>query len=259
MPDFDPQTIISQTFVAEVEYHPSLGSTNDRALRRGREGGAKLPLVVLAGRQTAGRGRGAKRWWCGPGCLAFSLLFGPEQLRPGRGSLVSLAAALAVVETVGPLVPDRQIGIHWPNDVMVANPAVAASDRKLSGILIEVLPDGQHVVGIGLNVNASAADAPPELRTRLATLLDLTGRRHDLTVMLVSALQHMERQLARLARTPEEIAARADSLCLQRGKMLTVAQGGRAITGRCAGIAPDGSLRLETAEGECLLHSGEML
>ncbi len=92
---------------------------------------------------------------------------------------------------------------------------------------------------------------------RLATLRDLTGRRHDLTATLVSVLQTFERQLARLASAPEETAARADALCLQRGKVLSVGQGGRTITGRCAGIAPDGSLRLETPEGECLLHSGE--
>ena len=77
----------------------------------------------------------------------------------------------------------HQVGIHWPNDVHVriSQPQGEADDRKLAGILVEVLPDRRHVIGIGLNVNNTLADAPAELRDTAATLRDLSGREHDRT------------------------------------------------------------------------------
>jgi biotin-(acetyl-CoA carboxylase) ligase len=99
-------------------------------------------------------------------------------------------------------------------------------------------------------------DAPPELQENLATLRDLTGRTHDHSAILVVLLQHLEKNYAAMASSPEQIAARADALCLQRGRRLSVEQGGAAIAGRCCGIAPDGALRLETPEGMRNLYSG---
>ena len=63
----DIDRILRETFVARAEYHPSLGSTNDRAAERAAQDGGELPLLVAAERQTAGRGRAANRWWTGPG------------------------------------------------------------------------------------------------------------------------------------------------------------------------------------------------
>ena len=244
--------VLTETFVARVEYHPRLGSTNDRARQCAVEGCSELPLLVLADEQTAGRGRGANRWWTGRGSLAWSLLVDPEQIgeTPGsRSPLVALAAAVAVVETVAPLVAPRQVGIHWPNDVM-------ADGGKVAGILVEVLPDRRHVVGIGLNVNNSAAEAPAQLQPMVATLRDLTDRRHDRTTVLVSLLGHMESAFERLAVAPEQIAARADRYCLQHGQMLTLRQGSRIVSGRCAGIALDGALYLDTPQGRQSVHGG---
>ncbi len=65
------------SFVAAVVYYESITSTNDRALAAAREASVVLPLLVIADRQTAGRGRGSNRWWTGPGSLAFSLLMPP--------------------------------------------------------------------------------------------------------------------------------------------------------------------------------------
>ena len=170
---FDIDRILRETFVARAEYHPSIGSTNDRAAECAAQSAGELPLLVLADQQTAGRGRGANRWWTGPGALAFSLLLDGRTVAVGgnRSPLVALAAAVAVVDAVAPLLPEHPLGIHWPNDVMVGR-------RKLAGILIEVLPDGRHVVGIGLNTNNTLADAPAELQSRAVTLRDLG--RHDL-------------------------------------------------------------------------------
>jgi BirA family transcriptional regulator, biotin operon repressor / biotin---[acetyl-CoA-carboxylase] ligase len=240
------------SYVATVEHHPTIGSTNDRAIACAALPGLKLPLLVVADQQTAGRGRGLNRWWTGPGSLAFSLLLGPEQAGtagPRRLPLISLAAGVAVVEALAPLVAGHEIGIHWPNDVML-------DGRKLAGILIEALPDGKHVIGIGINTNNTAADAPEEVRPRVVTLRDATSIKHDPEELLLSILKELQKRLAELTVTPARIAARTNELCWQRGKRLKVTQGDKTIEGCCLGIAVDGALILEQAGKQQAVYSG---
>ena len=101
--------------------------------------------------------------------------------------LISLATGVAVVDALATLVPGHNIGIHWPNDVML-------DGRKLAGILIEVLPDGRHVIGIGINTNNTATDAPAKVRRRVATLRDATECEHDSTDLLISILNRLEQR-----------------------------------------------------------------
>ncbi|MEE8451842.1 MAG: biotin--[acetyl-CoA-carboxylase] ligase [Thermoguttaceae bacterium] len=256
---FDVDCVLQQTFVARVEHYPSIGSTNDRAIECADGPGEELPLLVVADCQTAGRGRGSHRWWTGRGSLAMSLLFEAEVFGPTRPSappMAALAVAVALVETLTGRLPCHKPGIHWPNDIMVG-------DRKLAGILVEVLPNRRHVVGVGLNTNNSSADAPAELKQTVATLKELTGKEHDHTELLVELLGHMDRVFSQLASAPHRIGARADALCLQRGQTLSVTLGsgstqGRSTRGRCAGIAPDGALLLDTPDGRKSFYTGEL-
>jgi len=247
----DLDRVLAETFVARAEYHRTLTSTNDRAARCAIEAPGELPLMVVAEHQTAGRGRGGHRWWTGPGSLAVSLLLDAKMVEAaGQPSpLVSLAVALAVVEAVSPRLPTHPLGIHWPNDVLAAG-------RKLAGILVEVLPDRRHIIGIGLNTNNSLTDAPPELRQTATTLRELTAREHDQTGILVDLLRHLEVALGQLTQRPERIGLQADELCLQRGQTLTLHSGGHFTSGICAGIAPDGSLLLDTPVGRRRFYSG---
>src|SRR5438309_3216915 len=82
---FDLDRIRRQTFVRHVESHDVLASTNDRGIELAGEPNIPTPLLILAGEQTAGRGRGANRWWWGPGALTFSLVFDPRQDLAARG------------------------------------------------------------------------------------------------------------------------------------------------------------------------------
>ncbi len=248
----DVDRVLAETFIARAEYHATLPSTNDRAMACALEGPGELPLLIAAERQTAGRGRGGHRWWTGPGSLAFSLLLGPGQLavtEHRQSPLIALAAALAVVDVLAPRIPSQTVGIRWPNDVV-------ATDGKLAGILVDVLPDRRHILGIGVNTNNSLDEAPPELRRTATTLLEITGQEHDQTTLLVSLLQGLEDVLDQLARQPQQIGWRADALCVQHNQTLTLRLGSRSIRGRCAGIAPDGALLLETPGGRQSLYSG---
>jgi BirA family biotin operon repressor/biotin-[acetyl-CoA-carboxylase] ligase len=247
----DTDRLLRETFVAQVEHHWVLGSTNDRACECAAARPGSLPLLIVADRQTAGRGRGSNRWWTGAGSLACSLLLDPRPfgIDPGRGPLVSLAAGVALVRAVAPLVPQRTVGLRWPNDVL-------AGGRKLAGILIEVVPQRLHVIGIGLNTNSTIREAPEELRRTAVTLRDLTGTEHDHTAILRDLLRHLEVLLRQLGADPETIGAEADAVCLHRGQMLTLKQDSRTFSGRCLGIAPDGALILETPQGPRSFYSG---
>jgi BirA family biotin operon repressor/biotin-[acetyl-CoA-carboxylase] ligase len=247
----DIQRVLRETFVTRAEHHATLGSTNDRARQCAAEAAGGLPLLIVADQQTAGRGRGSNRWWTGRGGLAMSLLvdgkmFGGDR---NRSVLVGLAAAVAVVEAVQLLLESHAVGLHWPNDVVVA-------ERKLAGVLVEVLADRCHIIGIGVNTNNTLAEAPPELQRIATSVFDLTGKPHDPTDILIGVLRPLEDMLQRLSDAPEEIGRRAGELCLQVGRTLTVRSGNRSITGRAAGIAPDGALLLETSEGRRKLYSG---
>ncbi|HVA46679.1 MAG TPA: biotin--[acetyl-CoA-carboxylase] ligase [Pirellulales bacterium] len=240
--------------VDRAEYFASLGSTNDHA----REIAAMLPRderrLIVADEQTAGRGRGANRWWTAPGSLACSLLFDPA----GRGierqyfPMISLAAAIAIAETATVAASRVDAGLHWPNDVFIAG-------SKLAGVLIEALPDGRHVLGMGCNVNNRAKHAPPELSNAVVSLADLTGRDHSRGELLIEILRRLDERLDELARSPHAVGRRADELCLQHGKFLTIRSGSREASGMCAGIADDGALLLDTITGRQWFYSGVLV
>jgi BirA family biotin operon repressor/biotin-[acetyl-CoA-carboxylase] ligase len=252
--------LLAAGFVARVEHYAVLDSTQQRAREAAANPFEPLPLVVVADQQTAGRGRGENSWWTGEGDLALSLLFDPAQLGCPRGlPSMSLAASVAIIDAIArlwddislPSSHDHRLGLHWPNDVFVEG-------RKLGGVLVEALPEGLHILGIGLNTNSRVADAPDNLQSHLTTLRDLTGQSLNHTELTLALLNRLIDCLRMLGSDSESLGRRFDELCLQHGQMLTLYQGERATTGRCLGIAPDGGLILQTPAGPRTFHSGTL-
>jgi BirA family biotin operon repressor/biotin-[acetyl-CoA-carboxylase] ligase len=247
----DLSPILASTFVRQAEHHAVIDSTNDRARQRASEPDVQSPLLVIADQQTAGRGRGANRWWTGRGSLALSLLIDPASLAIERQhcGLLSLATALAIVETARELLEGEAVGVHWPNDVFVGR-------RKLAGILVEALPDGRHIVGIGMNVNNSLRDAPADVQAVATSLRDVTGRDYPVASLLSTLLERLEGKLALLAEDPAAIGRQCDACCLQHDQVLTIDNGQTTATGRCQGIAADGALLLNTERGLERFYAG---
>jgi BirA family biotin operon repressor/biotin-[acetyl-CoA-carboxylase] ligase len=248
----DISSILERTFVSHAEHHSVLDSTQTRARELAETSGIS-PALVVADRQTAGRGRADNRWWTGEGSLAFSLLIDPQQFGfpPRAIPRLSLAIGVALVDAIAPRLEGRPLGLRWPNDVYVG-------PRKLAGILVEVLPDGRHIIGVGLNSNNRACDAPAALCDTLTTLFDLTHRPHDHTELLLSIMENVEAALRQLGEPVETLGQRFDLLCLHRGDLLTVHQGSQTVTGRCAGIASDGALLLDGDVGRLQVTSGTL-
>ena len=99
------ERIHASGLVAQVEYHASLPSTQLRVHEIANDGNAgKLPLLIVAEEQTAGRGRGANRWWTGRGSLAFSLMFDPGDWNLSRRPAPerSLVVGVAIVDALQP-------------------------------------------------------------------------------------------------------------------------------------------------------------
>jgi BirA family transcriptional regulator, biotin operon repressor / biotin---[acetyl-CoA-carboxylase] ligase len=253
---FDLGRIQSRGLVARIDYHETIGSTSDRALELGSLDEGQLPLLVLAVRQTAGRGRGANRWWSDEGALTFSLVLEAprERLPPDRWPQVALVAGVAVCEALQKLAPKAELRVKWPNDVYLGS-------GKVCGILCESIPglSDRLVVGIGVNVNnrrQATGDSGP--RTTAASLVEHDGMQRDLTEVLIDVLDEMDRRWRELLEGHfEEPATVYRERCFLTNKIVKIEQaGGSTIVGVCRGIDEWGRLRVHTECGEVAVVSG---
>jgi BirA family biotin operon repressor/biotin-[acetyl-CoA-carboxylase] ligase len=252
----DARHLAGLPFVRHVELHAVATSTNDLALRAVSNAELPVPALIVAERQTAGRGRGNNRWWSGPGALTFSLILEPAQadLTTRRWPRLSLTTAMAVCDALAELAPQADWGIKWPNDVQVGG-------RKIGGILVEApnhggTEDRRVVVGIGVNVNNSCRDAPEDLRQISTSLCDVTGRDADRTDVLARFLSAFAVRLGQLASGETVLADQWRRRCVLRGRQVRIDSGRGTIAGCCHGIAEDGALIVETDTGIQRLHGG---
>lgn len=231
----------------DVDALAECASTSSELLGRA-DAGAPSGTVVVADRQTAGRGRRGRHWVSAPeASLTFSLLWrfggGIERLAG-----LSLAVGVAVARALEGL-GARGIGLKWPNDILVAHEGNWA---KLGGILVELQGDRRGmaaVIGIGLNLTAAAfADGAGQAAASLDQVLAPLPERHVL-----------------LARLLEELAAILDAF--NHGGFPAVraewqrhhAWQGRSVQllhdgtvdreGACLGADADGALLIETSAG----------
>jgi BirA family biotin operon repressor/biotin-[acetyl-CoA-carboxylase] ligase len=239
-------------FVTRVVALPVTTSTNDE-LRRLAAEGAPEGTVVVAERQTAGRGRLGRPWHSPPGAgLYLSILLRPREPIEEIGRY-AVTAAVAVCEACRALAGDHAL-IKWPNDVL-------GDGKKLAGILSELRTGGasgaELVVGVGVNVNGLAEDFPEELRSTATSLRLLRGgerfRREDVATEIVRNVAGGV-ALLRAGRW-QELAARFLSYSPSAtGRRVRLAAGDHGIT---RGLHATGALRVETDRGVVLVHSGE--
>ncbi len=243
--------------IANVLYLGEAPSTNDvgRALveRMVAEETDILPTCVVAGRQTAGKGRSGRSWVAaGEGAVAVSLVApwpeGPERIHVPVAAGISLARSLSRAFGI-------ELRLKWPNDLL-------AGGRKVAGILVEgrSLPDGAGyvVIGLGLNVAASRGDLEA-LGLSGATSLALEGAAPaslEGDAPLLAVLSAFETFLGE--ERFDLPASFADVTVHRPGDLLEVRDGDRVVSGRYAGLSKDGLLRLETDAGVSELISGDV-
>ena len=274
---FDRQQICRHSFIRRLEFHESLASTNDRAIELAGVAELETPTLVLARRQTAGRGRGENRWWSAEGALTFSLILETAKLgiTPRDWPRLSLTTAVAVCDALsdcGLRIADCGLGdprdnpksevrnpksplaIKWPNDVLL-------DGRKVCGILIES-PGGtapakdRLIVGVGINVNNSWRDATPDAGAAGTALCDAGGRQHDLQAVLIRFLRALELRLEQLASGDRELSHTWQARSSLTNRHVEVDCGGRRIVGKCLHIADDGALIVATLSKTERVYNG---
>lgn len=248
-----------QAQLAALEVAWSIDSTNSELLRRPSPGTGTA--VLLAERQTAGRGRRGRAWTSPLAAhltLSLSRTFGG-----GLASLggLSLVAGIAVAEALHAL-GFAAVRLKWPNDLVVVDAAGAL--RKLGGLLVE--GGGEHagparaVIGIGLNVHMPAA-AAAAIDQPWCDLAGLSRERVVVRNTVAAAL------LARLLPALEQFDAvglapflpRYGALDALAAQPVTVTGAHSEHAGIALGLADDGALRLRLADGsERSFHAGEI-
>jgi BirA family biotin operon repressor/biotin-[acetyl-CoA-carboxylase] ligase len=236
----------SPVFGHRVFYYPTIGSTNDRALELAAAGEPEGGLV-LAEEQTGGRGRRDRAWASRSRLGIYASLILRPGLPAGRAPLLTFVAAISVAdalrETAG-----LEARIKWPNDVLVGR-------RKIAGILGEVRgsqPEIRElVIGMGLNVNQSPGDFPPEVRPSATSVRIETGSAAGRAPILAAVLEGCERRYGRLLR------GEAPELLREWEALSAIPPGGRVVVdgasgrheGQIGGVDEDGALLLRVAGG----------
>lgn len=246
-----PAAVVAGIGTLEVAW--TLDSTNSELLRRPPPAGS---AVLLAERQTAGRGRRGRAWASPLGaqvCLSVRRGFDGGLARLGGLSLVAGVAVAEALRALG----FGQVGLKWPNDLV-------AGDRKLAGLLVE--GGGEHagpvhaVVGLGLNVRlpeaaAATIDQPWTDLARLSGGGALPPRNAIAAAVLARLLPALE-AFDREGLAP--FLPRYAALDALSGRPVRVLHGSAGIDGEAAGLASDGGLRVATATGERVFHAGEV-
>lgn len=257
---------LSRQLVNRLDYVASTGSTNSDliAIASDREDLS----VLVAGYQSAGRGRSTGRQWLAPegSSLAISVLLRPSAsaLSPTSFGWLPLLAGLAMARAVGQFIPASAVAVKWPNDVLV-------NEHKISGILSELLPDlSGVVVGAGINIRQNQDELPIETATSLALERAKVGEASEFSndKILAAYLGELRVLYLRFVETGgeagasglrEEVAERCGSIgrrvrAIMPGDQEVIGNGvGIDETGRLL-IQPDGARELFAVSAGDIVH-----
>lgn len=234
-----------------VRVYDSVDSTNAQAMRL-IDGGESLPVLVLAERQTAGRGRRGRKW-VSPFAenLYYSLAMRVDGgMRQLEG--LSLLVGLAVVKMLRDMGVNGA-GLKWPNDVLVGG-------RKLAGVLLELTGDPADVchvvVGIGINVNMRASDEVDQSWTSM--LLESGG-----VIDRNQVVAHLSKALDTYLSAHRNVGfgafqAEWEANHLWQGRPVTLLAGSSTVEGVVVGIDAVGALRLKVGDQVQSFSGGEL-
>ncbi len=254
---FDTASIARKTDLRHIEFHETLDSTSKLAAELLAELLPLSPAMVLTEQQTAGRGRGSNAWWATQGALTFTLVLDAAQIAvpPEVRPLISLAVGIAVRRSLIPHVQSRAISIKWPNDIYIG-------DQKVCGILTEQRSsDGNSaiLIGVGINVNNSLAQAPADVRQRAASLFDLTQVTFDLNALLIQTVQQINESILKLATSRSALLAEINEFSLLNNRVVEIETANGTCRGKCVGVDATGALVLETGDGPRAFVAGTIV
>lgn len=232
--------------VGNIHLFHEITSTNDEALRLARN---RVPerTLVLAERQTAGRGRRGNSW-AAPASrdLLFSLvLYPPLELSAERLSRLPHLGGVALCHAIEEVCPGIEAKLKWPNDIYMLG-------KKVAGILIE---NGKHasqtfsVLGIGINVNSVDDERPQELRATATSLREETGATVDRHELLAAFFASFDRLYPAGLEDFGGVLSTIEDRSLLLGRKISAQLERSSITGKAVEFGANGELIVEVENG----------
>ncbi len=226
----------------KITQFESVDSTSNYVATAFAQGKISHGSVILADKQTSGRGQREATWQSEGGLnLLFSFLVIPDNMSAFEGQSLMHCTTLALVELLKSFGIKAQI--KWPNDVYVGN-------KKMAGILIENQLSGSRIsrsiIGVGLNINQA------DFGELNATSLFLeTGKYADLKEALLRFLyQFNEHWLLLCANHASQLKSKYCSKLLGLNQTITFEDANGEFSGVISGVDDSGRLQVETAQGQ---------
>jgi BirA family biotin operon repressor/biotin-[acetyl-CoA-carboxylase] ligase len=228
-----------------LHWADTVDSTNTWARGLARDG-AREGTVVLAERQTAGRGRLGRSWFSPAGVNLYMSVVLRPLVPPARAPQLALVAGCALAATIAEVAAVRP-GLKWPNDVLL-------SGRKVAGILTEMDSEADRVafvvVGVGVNLNVSPEDLRAGVGDTATSVGAAAGRPVHRPSFVARLLAELEERYRRyLARGFGALRDEWESYSSLTGREVAVAGGDGERRGRVTGLDGEGALVLRDPDG----------
>lgn len=248
------QGLKTKTMGQTIYFYEETDTTNNRARELALEGAPEGTLVV-AEKQTAGRGRRGKVWESPLGTGIWMSLVLRPQIAPAEASVLTLLCGLATAEAIE-AETGLSAGIKWPNDILI-------NGKKAVGILTEMdceMSEVHFVIpGIGINVNT--ASFPPEIAEIATSLYLECGKTISRRRLVHKVLERLEERYETFLRTGSFAAMLEDyrKHCITLGKEVHVL-GREPFFAEALDITPEGELLVRRADNgkEEVVFSGEV-
>jgi len=238
---------------SELRIVEETGSTNADVAAAAATG-TREGLVVVAEHQSAGRGRVDRVWTAPPRSgLAASVLLRPPPVTRSAWGWLPLLAGLSVATPLKQL-SGLDVGLKWPNDVLIG-------ERKVAGILAEVVGDAV-VLGIGINVSLREEELPVPTATSLRLAGSEVVDREPVLRAVLRGLERRYRTWCDAAGDAEVSGLLRDyrTACVTIGRDVTVhLPGDREMAGRALDVDGTGRLVVQTAKGVEPLAAGDVV
>jgi len=220
-------------------------STNIRAKNLAAQG-ASEGTVVIAEKQTKGRGRKKRIWFSPAGAGIYVSLVLRPAISPVEAPRITLMTAVAAAEALLSL-KCLNVRIKWPNDILV-------NGKKIGGILTEISTEMDSVdyivVGLGLNVNMQLETFTEDIRGKATSILMETGERFSRIKLVQAYLQWHEKYYDILKnRGFEPVIQRWKELADIIGQTVRVDMTGKKIVGKVMDVDNNGVLILKDNQG----------
>ena len=236
-----------------IHQYDCLESTNTLAKELAKNG-VPHGTVILADRQTAGRGRLGRSFLSPGGMGIYMSVILRYDCKPEQLMHLTCACGVALCDAVE---KNHQIrpGIKWINDLVYDR-------KKLAGILTElVFTDSQicAIVGIGINCCQAPVDFDPAIRDMATSIAMITGKKPNCEQLAAEIIEQLSVMDAQLLPHREALMTRYRENCITVGQNICVVQGDSMEKGVALDILPDGALLVRLENGtEKAVNAGEV-